>query len=59
MKAILNIHDLQAMGFSRAMAYQLLNRADTPTIRIGGRVFMHAEAFHEWLLAQASHKENA
>lgn len=46
-------NELQAVGFSRQMAYQLLNRADVPTIQIGNRKFVHRELFQEWLRNQA------
>lgn len=46
-----NIIDL---GFSRAIAYQLLNRNDLPVIRIGSRKFLHRDLFFEWLNTQAS-----
>ena len=54
-RALLNAGDLQHLyGFSRPMAYQLLNRADLPTVRFGKRVFMHKELFRQWLMKQAS-----
>ena len=52
-RTLLNAKDLQAMGFSRPMAYSLLNRPDLPVVRIGQRKFMHAELFDEWLRKQA------
>lgn len=45
--------ELMQAGFSRAMAYQLLNRTDIPSVRIGGRVFVHRALFQEWLKRQA------
>ena len=45
--------ELVKAGFSRSMAYQLLNRADVPTVTIGGRKFVHRELFQEWLKRQA------
>jgi len=44
--------ELVQAGFSRSMAYQLLARADVPTIRIGGRIFVRRSAFQEWLKSQ-------
>lgn len=52
-KIVLSIADLREMGFSRTMAYALLNRADLPVVKIGGRKFMHAEKFEQWLAEQA------
>lgn len=46
---MLTAKDIQAMGFSRPMVYQLLNRADMPTVRIGKRVFVRKDRFLEWL----------
>ena len=55
-KNVLNVKDLQAMGFSRTMAYRLLHRADLPVVRIGDRYFMHREGFMRWLEEQARHE---
>ena len=52
--ALLNAHDLQTMGFSRPMVYNLLNRADLPVIKIGKRRFMHKALFEAWLSEQAT-----
>ena len=41
--------ELVQAGFSRAMAYRLLNRKDVPTIKIGTRLFIDRERFIEWL----------
>lgn len=46
---IMSVHDLQAIGFSRSMSYELLNRKDFPTIIIGGRKFVNRDRFFEWL----------
>lgn len=46
-------HELQQDGFSRAMAYRILNRSDLPTVQIGNRRFIHRELFQEWLRNQA------
>ena len=43
-------------GFSRNLAYQILARADVPTIRIGGRIFVRREAFQQWLKNQEQTK---
>lgn len=51
-KAVWGAKELEKAGFSRTMAYQLLNRDDVPTIRFGGRLFVHREKFLEWLAAQ-------
>lgn len=46
---ILSAKDLQKMGFSRSMAYRLLNRSDMPVLSIGERKFMNKELFMKWL----------
>lgn len=45
-------NELVKAGFSRNMAYSLLNRKDIPTLKIGERLFVRREAFQEWLKAQ-------
>ena len=47
-------HELQQDGFSRSMAYQLLNREDLPIVKIGNRRFIHRELFQKWLEKQAT-----
>jgi len=51
---ILSAHDLQKLGFSRPMAYLLLNRTDFPVLQIGGRKFVLKEKLFEWLDAQSN-----
>lgn len=51
-KTIWSARDLVRAGFTRSMAYALLNREDVPTIRIGGRLFVRREAFQDWLKRQ-------
>lgn len=41
--------DLMAMGFSRAIAYQLFHREDFPTVRIGKRLFVRRDRLLKWL----------
>ena len=49
---MLNAEDIQAvMNISRAMAYQLMHRADFPTIVIGKRMVVPRDKFLEWLEA--------
>ena len=40
---------LVAMGIPRAAAYNLFNRADFPTIRIGRRFFVRSSKLYEFL----------
>lgn len=46
---MLSAVDLVEMGFSRAVAYQLLNRADFPAVRIGRRLFVRYDRLMAWL----------
>lgn len=46
---LLDIHALQGMGVPRAIAYQLLNRADMPVISFGRRKFMVRDKFMQRL----------
>ena len=46
---LLDIHALQGMGIPRAIAYQLLNRADMPVISFGRRKFMVRDKFMQRL----------
>lgn len=46
---VMSAHDLQAIGFSRSMSYQLLNRKDFPVVEIGGRKFVNRDKFFQWL----------
>ena len=41
-------------GGSRAMFYRLVNRADVPSVTIGGRKFLIRDQFDAWLEAQKS-----
>ena len=50
---IMSIHELQSVGISRTMAYQLFNRADFPVLKIGGRKFVARDKFFEWLDKQS------
>ena len=50
----LRAEDIQAiLGISRAGAYQLMHRADFPTIYIGKRMVVPEDKFREWMEAQA------
>ena len=51
-KQVWSAKELVQAGFSRSMAYSLLNRSYVPTITIGGRKFVHRQLFEEWLMAQ-------
>lgn len=46
---MLGASDLVELGFSRNIAYQLLNRADFPTVKIGKRLYVRSDRLAEWL----------
>lgn len=49
-KLTMNVADLQqALGIGRAQAYELVNRADFPTIRLGRKILIPRDAFLRWL----------
>ena len=50
----LRAEDIQAiLSISRAGAYQLMHRADFPTIYIGKRMVVPEDKFREWMDTQA------
>ena len=42
-------NDIQTMGFTRTMAYNILNREDVPVVKIGSRKFIQRDKFFDWL----------
>ena len=46
---MLSANDIQTMGFTRTMAYNILNRDDVPVVKIGNRKFIQRDKFFEWL----------
>ena len=42
-------NDIQAMSFTRTMAYNILNREDVPVVKIGSRKFIQRGKFFDWL----------
>ncbi|MCM1334707.1 MAG: helix-turn-helix domain-containing protein [Bacteroides sp.] len=46
---LLSAKDMQKMGISRAMSYQILNRTDLPIIKIGDRKMIKRDEFLAWL----------
>ena len=49
MPIMLSANDLQSMGFTRTMAYSILNSDDVPVVKIGNRKFIQREKFFKWL----------
>lgn len=46
----------EALQISKAGAYNLLNRPDFPTLRIGGRKMVMKNDLLEWLKSHTNHK---
>lgn len=46
---MLSANDIQAMGFTRTMAYNILDRDDVPVVKIGSRKFIQSDKFFGWL----------
>ncbi len=46
---MLSANEIQTMGFTRTMAYSILNRKDVPVVKIGNRKFIQRDKFFEWL----------
>ncbi|MBP3655486.1 MAG: helix-turn-helix domain-containing protein [Clostridia bacterium] len=47
----------QALGVGRNVAYELVNRADFPKIRVGRKIIIPKEAFYRWVDAQTGVEE--
>ena len=46
---MLSANGIQTMGFTRTMAYNILNREDVPVVKIGSRKFIQRDKFFDWL----------
>ena len=42
------------LGIGRSTAYELVNRRDFPTIRVGRKILIPRDAFEKWLEAQTA-----
>ena len=40
---MLSANEIQTMGFTRTMAYSILNRKDVPVVKIGNRKFIQRD----------------
>lgn len=49
---LMSAKDLQKVGVTKTMAYQLLNREDIPVVCIGSRKFVNRDKFFQWLDSQ-------
>lgn len=43
-----------ALGIGKIKAYDLVNRADFPAIRIGGKIIVPIEQLHRWIERESS-----
>lgn len=49
-KLAMSVSDMQkALGIGRPLAYQLVNRADFPAIRIGKKIVIPVDGLKRWL----------
>ncbi len=55
---MMSANEIQTMGFTRTMAYAILNREDVPVVKIGNRKFVQRDHFFEWLSAQENKQES-
>ena len=46
---LLSANDIQTLGFTRTLAYNILNRDDVPVVKIGSRKFIQRDKFFDWL----------
>ena len=53
---MLSANEIQAMGFTRTMAYSILNRDDVPVVKIGNRKFIQRDKFFDWLDSRENSK---
>ena len=53
---MLSANEIQAMGFTRTMAYSILNRDDVPVVKIGNRKFIQKDKFFDWLDSRENSK---
>ena len=42
------------LGIGRSTAYELVNRRDFPTVRVGRKILIPRDAFERWLEAQTA-----
>ena len=53
---MLSAPDLMALGFTRLKTYELFNRQDFPTVRIGRRLYVRYDRFVEWMDSHANER---
>lgn len=56
-KMLMTVEEMRKVtGFSRPMAYKILNREDFPKIRIGRRVMIPVKQLEQWIEEQSMKK---
>lgn len=54
-KMLMTVEEMRKVtGFSRPMAYKVLNREDFPKIRIGRRIMIPAKQLERWIEEQST-----
>ncbi len=54
-KMLLTVDEMRKVtGFSRPIAYQMVNRDDFPKIRVGRRIMIPVKQLEAWIEKQAS-----
>ncbi len=57
-KSVLSVQELaRQMGISLPKAYELAKEPGFPTIRIGTRILIPTEGFHDWLRQKSASNE--
>ena len=55
---MLSANDIQTMGFTRTMAYNILDCDDVPVVKIGSRKFIQRDKFFDWLESKEDGENN-
>ena len=57
-KSVMSVQELaRQMGISLPKAYELVKEPGFPTIRIGTRILIPTEGFHDWLRQKSASNE--
>ena len=57
-KLTISVSEMQkALGIGRNTAYELVNRADFPAVRLGKRIVIPVEALNAWLEKQGERND--
>jgi len=55
---MMSANEIQTMGFTRTMAYAILNCKNVSVVKIGNRKFVQKDKFFEWLSEQENKQES-